>query len=307
MNRPSEEAQTAERAKPPSPRTLEKDVPELKDYLRAGMKVLDVGCGPGTITLDVAVAVSPGEVVGIDPSENRLQMARDLAAESSSDAHLSFKSGDCHHLDFSNDAFDLVYSHTVTHFFLDPVRALREQKRVVKPGGWVIASGVRDPGILTRYPPCPHWDEAWRALKLYNDGVREKFRTSGDDPADFLTREMKSSPTYMIHFDMQSGRKCISWFNQAGLGNLKSGIKGSYVQFPGADTMKPSAMDMLMTGESDSNSGSQEMINLSYKRMIAEGLIDQETLDRAQEEAEAWYNDPQAFHYWVLVFVAGQA
>ena len=296
----------AENSEPPSKRTLEKDIPELKGYLSPGIKVLDIGCGPGTITMDVAAAVSPGEVIGIDPVEDRLAKAKDWESKVSTAGNISFKTGDCHRLDFPEDAFDLVYSHTVAHFFLDPVEALKEQKRVVKPGGWVIASGVRDPAVLTRYPPCPNWDKAWKALGLYHDGVQERYRSSGENPVEFLARETKQNPSYLVYFDMQAGRKCPGWFRQAGLSNLRITIKGSTIAFQGSDNLKPGTFDMLANEESDTNSANQKSINLAYQRMIDQGLIGQETLDRANEEARSWYSDPSAFNYWVLIFVAGQ-
>ncbi len=67
--------------------------------------------------------------------------------------------GDSHALDFADGTWDLVYSHTVVHFFLDPVSALKEQRRVTKPGGLVIVSGVREMVYSMRFPACPNWDK----------------------------------------------------------------------------------------------------------------------------------------------------
>ena len=220
-----------EKEGPPSPRTLDRDVPELRDYLRPGMKVLDVGCGPGTITVGVAKAVEPGQVIGIDPSEREISTARDWAARAPVDGSLSFSVGDAHELDFPDATFDVVYSHTVTHFLLDPVRALREQKRVAKPGGWVVASGVRDPGILNRYPACPNWDAAWRALSRYYDSMQEGMRAKGEAPTAYHDRETEQLPSYLFFWDMHAARKCPGWFREAGLSNLEVRIKGDMVKF----------------------------------------------------------------------------
>ncbi len=295
-----------EKPEPPSPRTLGGDIPELKDYLKPGMKVLDVGCGRGTITLGVAEAVSPGEVMGIDPVAENIDMARDWATEASSKGNVSFRSGDCHDLDLPDDTFDVVYSHTVTHFLLDPVRALEEQKRVAKPGGWVIASGVRDPGILTRYPPCPNWDAAWRALRNHHDSMQERFRSSGEDPQVFRAREMEQQGVHMFYFNHQAGRQCPGWFASAGLTDLRVAIKADHIQFPGAETQEPDLLDMLPVADPDPEQKSQLVMNLAFKELVEGGIIDQDTLDGAAREARNWYRDPQAFHYWVLVFVAGQ-
>ncbi len=164
-----------------SERTLDRDIPELKKYLRQGLKVLDIGCGPGTITLGVAAAVEPGQVVGIDPSEEYLAEAREWAAEVEHAGNITFMVGDSHSLDFPDNTFDIVYSHTALHFFLDPVGALKEQKRVAKGGGWLIASGVRDEMASPRHPACPNWYQVWQAIERYQQSQLKMFQSSGDN------------------------------------------------------------------------------------------------------------------------------
>jgi hypothetical protein len=73
--------------------------------------------------------------------------------------------------------------------------------------------------------------------------------------------------------------------------------------------MKPRALDMLIFDESASWGEYhyvQERFNFDYQRMIAMGLLDEETLERAKEEARAWYNHPGAFQFWPEVFAAGR-
>ena len=108
-------------------------------HLRPGMRLLDCGCGPGTITLGLAGAVAPGEVVGIDPLANRLGLARAAAAAQGVE-NVRFEQGDMHALPFDDAAFDAAFVHAVMEHIAEPVAALAEVRRVLKPGGVV---GIR--------------------------------------------------------------------------------------------------------------------------------------------------------------------
>jgi SAM-dependent methyltransferase len=112
----------------------------LWPHLRPGLRVLDCGCGPGSITADVAALVAPGEVVGIDLEPSQLEIARQRAAERGL-ANVRFEVGSVYELPFPEASFDVAYAHTVIQHVREPVRALREMRRVLKPGGVV---GVRD-------------------------------------------------------------------------------------------------------------------------------------------------------------------
>ena len=293
----------AEKKEPPSKRTLVDDVPELKEYLKQGVKVLDVGCGSGTITLGVATAVKPGEVVGVDPSEDRINTARDWAAQATCAGNISFMIGDSHQLDFPDNTFDVVYSHTVTHFFIDPTKALNEQKRVTKKGGWVIASGIRD--ISQRYPACPNWEKVWGAWILFHDSLLKKYQSSGDDPAKHLRQHYELNPNFAYYYDLHAGRKCPEWFSEVGFTDLRISTKVRTLQYQGSDEMKPCVIDILALD--DLKDESQKHVVWQHERMIAEGFLDRETISRAMEEARAWYKNPRAFNYWLLVFAAGRA
>src|SRR3712207_2477179 len=86
-------------------RTAEREGAFFLPYLRPGMRVLDVGCGPGTITVGLAAAVAPGEVVGVDRASRALEQARALAAERGV-ANVRFETADLHALPFPDAAFD---------------------------------------------------------------------------------------------------------------------------------------------------------------------------------------------------------
>ena len=80
-------------------RTLAKEFDYLVPFLKPGMKVIDCGCGSGSITLGIAEAVAPGQVIGIDQAEQAISKAREAAA-SQRLANLTFTVGDIHDLPF---------------------------------------------------------------------------------------------------------------------------------------------------------------------------------------------------------------
>lgn len=117
-------------------RTVENSAAYLIPYLRPDMHILDVGCGPGTITADFARLAPQGQVVGLEHSAEVLDKARENAAERGL-TNIKFSVGDIHKLDFPDNAFDLVHAHQVLQHVGDPVKALSEMRRVTKPGGFV--------------------------------------------------------------------------------------------------------------------------------------------------------------------------
>ncbi|RKE20944.1 methyltransferase domain-containing protein [Streptomyces sp. TLI_171] len=170
-------------------RTAANSAGYLLGELRPGQRVLDVGCGPGTITADLAGLVGPdGRVTGIDPSAEVLGQAAALAAERGLD-NLSFETADVYRLPYPDASFDVVHAHQVLQHLADPVAALREMRRVTAPGG-VIAVRDADYAAMTWYPEVPELDE-WLAL------YRAVARTSGGEP--------------------DAGRRLLSWARAAGL------------------------------------------------------------------------------------------
>ena len=106
----------------------------LLPYLRPGLRVLDFGCGPGTISVGLAGAVSPGELHGVDMEESQIDLARSVAGAGGQD-NATFHVGDVTALPFEDNFFDVAHCHNVLMHIPDTAAALAEVKRVMKPGG----------------------------------------------------------------------------------------------------------------------------------------------------------------------------
>jgi len=137
-------------------RTAENSAAYLLPHLRSGMELLDVGCGPGTLTVDLARRVVPGRVVGVDVSAEVIDEARAHAGDAA-----SFVVGDFRTVD---GRFDVVHAHQVLQHLTDPVGALRAMAGFVRPGG-VVAARDSDYSAMTWAPADERLDR-WLAIYL---------------------------------------------------------------------------------------------------------------------------------------------
>ncbi|HEY2548972.1 MAG TPA: methyltransferase domain-containing protein [Streptosporangiaceae bacterium] len=173
-------------------RTAANSAGYLTGRLGPGASLLDVGCGPGTITADLAELAGGGRVIGIDPAATPLAEARELAA-SRGLATLEFEQGDVRALRFAAGSFDVVHAHQVLQHLADPVAALAEMRRVARPGG-IVAARDSDYGGMLWHPADPELDE-WREL------YRQVARATGGEP--------------------DAGRRLLGWAQAAGLGSVE--------------------------------------------------------------------------------------
>ena len=108
--------------------------------LRAGLNVLDVGCGTGDFLRLLAPLVSPGKAVGLDLSETMIAEAVQRSTENA--ANLSFRVGSALELPFQAETFDRVLATQVLLHLPDPWKALAEMKRVLAPSGLICISEI---------------------------------------------------------------------------------------------------------------------------------------------------------------------
>ncbi|WP_308015106.1 class I SAM-dependent methyltransferase [Nocardia coffeae] len=166
-------------------RTAENSAAYLLPHLDPDASLLDIGAGPGTITVDLATRV--GRVTATEIGEAELSLSRELAAERGV-TDIEFSVQDVHGLTFPDGSFDVVHAHQVLQHVADPVAALREMMRVTRPGGLVAARDADYAGFVW-WPALPELDE-W--LRLY----RTAARANGGEP--------------------DAGRRMLSWARAAG-------------------------------------------------------------------------------------------
>jgi len=185
-------------------RTAENSAGYLLARLPTDARVLDVGCGPGTITVGLAARVPGGAVVGIDAAAGVLALARQ-EADRQGQRNVRFQVGDAYHLAFDDAAFDVVHAHQVLQHLSDPVGALAQMRRVCRPGG-LIAARDGDYGGMFWFPEDPELAE-WRAL------YQRVARALGGEP--------------------DAGRRMLSWARAAGFDTIEASASSWCYATPG--------------------------------------------------------------------------
>ena len=175
-------------------RTVENSAAYLLPHLGPGTSILDVGCGPGTITIDFATRVAPASVVGIDVAPAAIEAAQ-AERERKRVNNVEFRTADLYALDFDDDSFDIVHAHQVLQHLSDPVHALGEMRRVCKTGG-LVAARDGDYAAFTWYPAEPALD-AW--LAMYDTVARAN------------------------HGEPDAGRYLLAWAHAAGFTDVQAG------------------------------------------------------------------------------------
>ncbi len=153
------------------------------------MVLLDVGCGPGSITLDLATRVA--RVEGIDAAEEAIEAA-ERSRRRRRVTNAGFRVADVYRMPFDDGSFDVVFAHQVLQHLPDPVAALAEMRRVLRPGG-LVAVRDADYGTMVHAPHEPRLD---RWLAMYEAVAR----AHGGEP--------------------RAGRRLAGWVSDAGFVDL---------------------------------------------------------------------------------------
>jgi SAM-dependent methyltransferase len=227
----------------------------LLPYLRPGMTLLDCGCGPGSITLDLAEIVSPGNVIGIDIETIQIERAQSLREERNLE-NVRFEVGDVTDLKFSDGSFDVVFAHGVIEYLEDPVQVFIGMHNVLREGG-ILAIRHGDWGGFLFAP------EDSKAVTFFDLFV-QLMKTDGGDP----------------HF----GRNQLSYLRQAGFSDIK--VSASYDCW----TSSPD-----LTYQVASYMAAHCMSDEFIQPIIELGLSDHPTLEKIGNELLVWGKTPDAF------------
>ena len=179
-------------------RLVSTDSRHLVPHLKPHHRILDIGCGPASITVDFLAGgyIDPdkgGSVTGIEPESTGdaiLQQARAHAIERGVSNGIHFEHGDIHTLDqFADGSWDVVHVSQVFFHISDSIRALQAIKRVLKPGTGILS--LREADFITAQvgPQDPTWDE-WKRYTI------DLYRSNGGHP--------------------DAGSNLLAWLGQAG-------------------------------------------------------------------------------------------
>ena len=230
-------------------RTAANSAAYLLDSIHPDMRICDIGCGPGSITTDLAALVPNGEVVGLDMGQDVVEKARIMAAERGI-KNVRFQVGDAQSLDFPDCTFDVVHCHQVLVHMADPVSALCEWRRITKPGG-IVACRESDFDSATHYPEI-------KALTDFKDTYMKTVRSRGAEP--------------------NGGRHLIAWA-------LKSGIERSCITASASVWCYSSPEERAYWG----NMWADRLLHSSLsKNAIEGGLATQEDIDRFIKGWREW-------------------
>ncbi len=249
-----------------SKRSIYIQAPFVIPYLHEGMSLLDCGCGPGSITVGFAEKVFPGKVIGVDIQAEQLDYANKIAAEKKI-TNINFQQANALELPFADHTFDVVYANALLCHIKDPMIAINEFKRVLKPNG-LVASREMDWGALLIYP---------------------------EDPLLLEALELREKALNILGCDYRIGRKLRKLFLDAGFKKVNGSASCEYI--PDDDIYKQ--VPEYMAQQWDTAPFAQIVLEQKWAT--------KERIKEYQKALRDFPNIPGAFRSWmwcqVLAFV----
>ena len=261
-------------------RHLESTCPVAVSYFAAGLRVLDVGCGPGSMTVDLARIVHPGSVVGIDLEPAAVERARS-AAGPNFPANVSFEVGDIYKLHYEDNTFDVAFCINVIEYLRDPVAALRELSRVTKANGQVIMVRMQDFASIVFYPPLPTWHRMWADIDEHLDDVAD-----------------------VLYYSPNAGSRLFGYYKLAGMQEIKiTGFVGPDLCIHAGTPQFEATYNKWKTYFARPKAGPESPL---LARMRKLGVWTEPLMPRVLDELEAWHNHPHAFEIGAGVCAAAR-
>jgi ubiquinone/menaquinone biosynthesis C-methylase UbiE len=224
-------------------------------HLRPGMRLLDGGCGPGSITVDLAAIAAPAEVVGIDVEPTQVELAARRAADRDA-SNARFQVADLYALPFPEESFDAVFLHGVLEHLRDPVRALREVRRVLRHGGVLGARHADFGGFILEPAPAPL-----------------------DQFANLFARLMLHNGTHP-----RAGRQQVRWLRESGFSRIEASASyDCWTRTPDESVWCAAFLAHLVGNSSFST------------QLLAAGLADEASLQELSRGFLAWGTNLEAF------------
>ena len=227
----------------------------LLPHLKPGLRVLDVGCGPGSISAGLAEATAPGELRGIDIEPSQVEMAAQAAAERRL-SNAKFSVADVKALPFEDGSFDVVHCNDTLAYIPDTGAALNEMKRVLNSGGILACREIMMDLFMTHPDPDPR--PASQAYAVFADILE------ADD----------GHP--------QMGKELAGHLEQAGFVDIQ--ISASFEMFTGPERLK-----LLY------DLGEQWFFTADIRSPATQyGAASHRMFEEIKQSRESWYNAPQA-------------
>lgn len=141
------------------------------------LKLLDVGCGPGSISVGLAKYIPDGQVTGVDLSPAVLEKAQQLAKEQAI-SNVSFQTANIYELPFEDGTFDVIHTHQTICHCRNAVGAIKELIRVARKGG-IVCMREADIHSVRFWPDAPLLKEEFESVAALMEKTESGWSDAG--------------------------------------------------------------------------------------------------------------------------------
>jgi ubiquinone/menaquinone biosynthesis C-methylase UbiE len=202
-------------------RTVATSSQYLLPHLTPTTTIIDIGCGPGVITSDLAKICTQGKVIGIDNSPEIIAQAS-ASFPSSEIKNLTFEIGDANDLkNFQDGSFDIVHGHALLVHMKDPVAVLKEMKRVCKIGGIVACRESTPKNTISLKPDVPaireYWTRAMFAMTQMGghsdagEKLEEWAKEAGLGEKIVGSKSLQQQPSHLVRCQGEPAEQAVKW------------------------------------------------------------------------------------------------